>query len=148
VTSRPNAASGRSALAVHLELSHGRHGATASVAFHDTESGTLACVAVRGWIEAVAARRWIEVLEDLARRGVTHLEIEASGVRHADLARVGQVLGALDRLEARGVTWSIRGLSVHLRDRFLIAGWDPRHDAASPRRALARVHGTAGGWAP
>jgi len=51
VTSRPTAASGRSALAVHLELSHGRHGASASVAFHDTESGTLACVAVRGWIE-------------------------------------------------------------------------------------------------
>lgn len=146
MTGRPATAPPRSALEVHLELSSGRHGASASVGFHDGAAGTLARIELRGWIDAVAARRCIAVLEDLARRGVVHLEIDASGVRHVDAGRVRDLLLALEALAAAGVAWSLRGLSPHVRDRFLVAGWDPGHEVAAP--VPARAHGTSGGWAP
>ena len=142
---RREAAAPRSALAIHLELSHGPHGAGCRVEFHDAAEGTLALVAVRGWIESVAFARLVSVLEDLAQRGVARLVLEGSCIRHVDYGRVRRLVGVLAGLEARGVRCAVCGLSRHVRDLFELAGAGG-HDGFDDATLAATVR-AAGEWA-
>jgi anti-anti-sigma regulatory factor len=133
----------RTALAVDLELSHGRHGAGARIEFHDGADGTLALVRVRGWIESVAQGRLVQILEDLAGRGVTRLALDCSQLRHIDYRLVGALVETLAHLEPPSIDYAVCGLSPHLRDLFRIAGCEPaRHEFATAESWIAAPHTT------
>jgi anti-anti-sigma regulatory factor len=114
-----------SALAVDLELSHGRHGAAARIEFHDAADGTIAIVRVRGWIDAVALGRLQEILDDLGRRGVARVALDCAQLRHIDYRLVAALIAALSSLESRALGYGWCGLSPHLRDLFRLSGCDP-----------------------
>lgn len=118
-------ASPSGALAVDLELSHGRHGAAARIEFHDGADGTIAIVRVRGWIDSVALSRLQDILEDLARRGVARLALDCSQLRHIDYRLVAGLVATLTHLESGSLAYGWCGLSPHLRDLFRLAGCDP-----------------------
>ncbi|MEK7329887.1 MAG: STAS domain-containing protein [Candidatus Eisenbacteria bacterium] len=125
----------RPALALNLELSHGRPGASARVELHDrvaADAGRspgvsrLARVALRGCIDAVAARRLEQVLDDLASRGVEQVLVDCVELRHIDFRMVPALVAALDRFEARSGGVVLCGLSRYLRDLFRMAGCESR----------------------
>jgi anti-anti-sigma factor len=125
----------RPALALNLELSHGRPGASARVELHDrviAESGQpagisrLARVALRGCIDAVAARRLEQAFDDLASRGIEQVLVDCEELRHIDFRMVPALVAALDRFEARSGGVVMCGLSRYLQDVFRMAGCDTR----------------------
>jgi anti-anti-sigma factor len=125
VTARNAARTERATLALNLELSHGRPGASARVEFHDRAAGRVALFALYGWIDAVAARGLDRALDDIASRGVTQLLLDCSHVNHIDYRHVPELVAALARFEARAGGTVVCGLSPYLRDLFRMAGCEP-----------------------
>jgi anti-anti-sigma factor len=135
MTVHPDAHLARPVLALNLELSHGRPGASARVELHDrvaADAGRpggvsrLARVALRGCIDAVAARRLEQALDDLALRGVEQVLVDCVELRHIDFRMVPALVAALDRFEARSGGVVLCGLSRYLRDLFRMAGCESR----------------------
>ncbi|HEY3216731.1 MAG TPA: STAS domain-containing protein [Candidatus Eisenbacteria bacterium] len=121
----------RRTLALNLELSHGRHGASARVELQERPEATagarrIARVTLRGWIDAVAERRLEQALDDLAARGVDQVLLDCAELRHIDYRLAPGLVTALERFEARAAGIVVCGLSRHLRDLFRLAGCEPR----------------------
>jgi anti-anti-sigma factor len=114
------------AVAVNLELGHGRSGASARVEFHDRPAGRLALVALRGRLDAPAVTRLVSALEDLAAERVAQLLLDCSALAHIDYRHVPELVAALTRFEACSGTFVVCGLSPYLRDVFRLAGCEPR----------------------
>jgi anti-anti-sigma regulatory factor len=135
---RPQGLDPRSALAINLELSHGRHGASARVELHESREGALACVTVRGWIERVALARLLVTLGDLRARRVSRLILDCSQLRHIEYSLVPALIHSLEDGESRPGAYCVCGLSRHLRDLFRLAGCEPsRHCWPSADELLA-----------
>ena len=133
----------RPALALNLDLSHGRPWASARVELHDRparqpggpdaepESGRtggsrIARVSLRGCIDAIAAQRLGRALDELALRDVDHVLLDCAELRHIDFRRVTGLVEALIRLDARSGGVVVCGLSRYLRDLFRLAGHESR----------------------
>ena len=124
----------RPVLALSLELSHGRPGASARVEIHDTvgdpaagHPGTrIARVALAGCIDATAAQRLRSTLDDLALRGVEDVLVDCEDLRHVDFRLVPGLVDSLERFEAHSGGVVMCGLSRYLRDVFRLAGCDSR----------------------
>ena len=121
----------RLTLALNLELSYGRHGASARVELQERPHARpgarrVARVTLRGWIDAAAERRLEQALEDLAARGVDQVLLDCAELRHIDYRVAPGLVGALERFEARTAGIVVCGLSRHLRDLFRLAGCEPR----------------------
>ena len=118
----------RPALALNLDLSHGRPGASARVELHDRPGGAsrIARVSLRGCIDAVAAVRLGRALEDLALRDVDQVLLDCAQLRHIDFRRVTALVDTLVRLDSRSGGVVVCGLSRYLRDLFRLAGHESR----------------------
>jgi len=125
----------RPVLALNLELSHGRPGASARVELHDRVAAAsagpsgvsrIARVALRGCIDGVATRRLSQALDDLALRDVEQVVVDCAELRHIDFRLVPSLVAALDRFEARAGGVVLCGLSRYLRDLFRLAGCESR----------------------
>jgi anti-sigma B factor antagonist len=146
----------RPALALNLELSHGRHGAAARVEIHERPDAPgarrIALVSLRGWIDRIAQERLERALEDLAARCVDRVLLDCAQLRHIDHATAPVLVDALARFEARAGGVVVCGLSRHLRDLFRLAGCDSRlrfWPSASELLELATApSGTGGESAP
>ena len=130
----PDAVAARPALALNVELSHGRPGASARVELHERAAGDggrplgasrLARVALRGCIDAVATRRLARLLDDLVARGAEHVLVDCAELRHIDFRMVPALVAAFEAIEARSGGVVLRGLSRYLRDVFRMAGCEP-----------------------
>ncbi len=115
---------GRRAIALNLDLAHGRHGATARLELHDRAGARVALLALRGWLDDIAVRRLEEALEDIAARGAGQLLLDCSQLRHIDYRMVPSLVAALERFESRAGGYVLCGLSHYLRDLFRLAGCD------------------------
>lgn len=148
MTVHPTAPGVRPALALNLDLSHGRPGASARVELIDRPASALrpssriARVTLRGDIDAVAGVRLGRALEDLALRDVDQVLLDCALVRHIDFRCVTALVDALVRLDSRSGGVVLCGLSRYLRDLFRLAGheshlrcWSSADDLleASPR---------------
>lgn len=131
MTVHPAALGVRPALALNLDLSHGRPGASARVELHDRPAGVaggsrIARVSLRGDIDAIAAQRLGRALEDLALRDVDHVLLDCAQLRHIDFRRVSALVETLIRLDSRSAGVVVCGLSRYLRDLFRLAGHESR----------------------
>lgn len=118
-------------LALDLELSHGRHGASARLELHDRPDSPpgarrLAWVALRGWLDRAAVSRLGGALDDLATRGVDQVLLDCSQLRHIEYRLTGELVGRLERFEVRTGGVVVCGLSRHLRDLFRLSGCEAR----------------------
>lgn len=128
----------RVTLAINLELSHGRHGASARVELHEWADRVVALVSVRGWIDSVALRRLGKTIDDLVARGVSRLVLDCSQLRHIEFRFIPSLMKSLTRFE-RGSA-RVCGLTRHLRDLFRLAGSEPGlHGGPSAAELLASV---------
>ncbi len=116
----------RIALALNLELSAGRHGASARVELRERPIGRVVLLALEGWLDRVAVTRLGRTLDDLAARGVEHLLLDVAQVRHIDYRTVPALVEALTRFETRAGGFVVCGLSPYLRDLFRLAGCEAR----------------------
>ncbi len=128
----------RPALALNLDLSHGKPGASARVELHDRPArpagpaagrggaSRIARVSLHGCIDAVAAVRLGQVLEDLALRDVDQVLLDCAQLRHIDFRRVTALVDTLVRLDSRSGGVVVCGLSRYLRDLFRLAGHEGR----------------------
>lgn len=114
----------RRAVALNLDLAHGRHGATARLELHERAGARVALLALRGWLDDIAVRRLEEALDDIASRGATQLLLDCSQLRHIDYRLVPALVAALERFETRAGGFVLCGLSHYLRDLFRLAGCD------------------------
>ena len=114
----------RRAVALNLDLAHGRHGATARLELHERAGARVALLALRGWLDDIAVRRLEEALDDIASRGATQLLLDCSQLRHIDYRLVPGLVAALERFEIRAGGFVLCGLSHYLRDLFRLAGCD------------------------
>jgi len=135
----------RPVLALNLELSEGRPGASARVELHDRPAAIghaaarVARVALRGCIDATAARRLERALDDLAMRDVDRVLIDCTELRHVDFRELPSLLEALDRFEAHSGMIALCGLSRYLRDLFRLVGGRSRVEFPA---SAADLHGT------
>jgi len=111
------------AVALNLELSHGRHGASARIEIHEKASGRVALLALRGWLDGAAMSHLGRTLDDLALQGVGHLLLDCSQLDHIDYRMVPSLVERLERFESRS-SLVVCGLSHYLRDLFRLAGCD------------------------
>ena len=125
----------RPALALNVELSHGRPGASARVELHDGAAATgghaagaprVARVALRGCIDSVAARRLSRLLDDLMVRGAEQVLVDCVELRHIDFRMVPALMATFDRFDASADGVVLCGLSRYLRDLFRMAGCESR----------------------
>lgn len=121
----------RHTLAMNLELSHGKHGASARVEVHERPAAShgphrIALIALRGWLDRPAARRLELTLDDLVARGVDQVLLDCAELRHLDYRVAPALVDALERFEVRAGGFVVCGLSRHLRDLFRMAGCEPR----------------------
>jgi len=116
----------RLALALNLELSGGRHGASARIELHERPSGRLALIALRGWIDRGAVQRLDRTLSDLAASGADQLLLDCSQLSHIDYRLVPLLVDSLARFETHAGGFVVCGLSHYLRDLFRLAGCEPR----------------------
>ena len=114
----------RHAVALNLDLAHGRHGATARLELYDRTGERVALLALRGWLDDVAVRRLEETLDGVAARGASQLLLDCSQLRHIDYRLVPALLAALERYESHAGGFVLCGLSHYLRDLFRLAGCD------------------------
>ena len=114
----------RRALALNLELTHGRHGATARLELLERGGNRVALLALRGWLDSVATQRLESALDDLAERGASQLIIDCSQLRHVDYRLLPSLVASLERFESHAGSFVICGLSHYLRDLFRLAGCD------------------------
>src|SRR5690349_16687239 len=105
------------AVALNLELSHGRHGASARIEIHEKASGRVALLALRGWLDGAAMSHLGRTLDDLALQGVGHLLLDCSQLDHIDYRMVPSLVERLERFESRS-SLVVCGLSHYLRDLF------------------------------
>lgn len=133
MTVHPEAPPVRPALALHLDLSHGRPGASARVELFErggeggAAGGTrIARVSLRGCVDGVAAARLEQALEDLALRDLDQVLLDCAELRHVDFRRLPGLVEALLRLDARSGGVVLCGVSRYLRDLFRLAGCDRR----------------------
>lgn len=117
---------GRAALAVNLELSHGAHGASARLEWHERLGRRIALLQLLGWIDRAALLRLERTLENLTERGAGDLVLDCSRLRHIDYRLVPALVDALTRYEHRAGGLAVCGLSVYLRDLFRLGGCEPR----------------------
>jgi anti-anti-sigma factor len=116
---------GRAAsVALNLELSHGRHGASARIEIHERASERVALLALRGWLDGTAVSRLGHTLDDLALQGVGHVLLDCSRLDHIDYRMVPALVERLVRFESRIGSLIVCGLSHYLRDLFRLAGCD------------------------
>lgn len=111
----------RHAVALNVDLAHGRHGATARLELYDRG---VALLALRGWLDDVAVRRLEETLDGVAARGASQLLLDCSQLRHIDYRLVPALIAALERYESHAGGFVLCGLSHYLRDLFRLAGCD------------------------
>ena len=123
---RTEAQNERAVLALNLELTRRRPGASARVELHEKRSGRVALIALRGWLDVRAVRRLVATLDDLAAREHAQLLLDCAGVRHIDYRQVPALVDALQRFETHAGAFVICGLSPYLRDLFRLAGCEPR----------------------
>ena len=121
----------RLALALNVELGHGRHGASARVELHERPPDgpaprRIARVALHGWIDRAAERRLESTLDDLATRGVDQVLLDCARLRHLDYRSAPALVDAVERFESRAGGVVVCGLSRHLRDLFRLAGCESR----------------------
>lgn len=114
----------RSAVALNLDLAHGRHGATARLELHERSGRRVALLALRGWLDDIAVRRLEEALDDITARGASQLLLDCSQLRHIDYRLVPSLVAALERFESHAGGFVLCGLSHYLRDLFRLAGCD------------------------
>jgi anti-anti-sigma regulatory factor len=115
-------------LAINLELSPGRSGASARVELHLGEAGAAAVVRVRGRLEENALRRLAQTLEDLGARGVRQLLLDCSELRDISRETVSSLIGALARFESVTGPIDVCGLPPRLRDHFRsVEHWNGLH---------------------
>ena len=142
MTVHPAALGLRPSLALNLDLSHGKPGASARVELHDRPArpaglpggpdagrggaSRIALVSLRGCIDAVAAVRLGRALEDLALRDVDQVLLDCAQLRHIDFRRVTGLVDTLVRLDSRSGGVVVCGLSRYLRDLFRLAGHEGR----------------------
>jgi len=113
----PGAQAVRPSLALNLDLSHGRPGASARVEVYErattaglpgpgVRAARVARLSLRGCIDEVAAGRLERALEDLALRDLDQVLLDCADLRHIDFRRLPELVEALSRLDARsgGVT--------------------------------------------
>jgi hypothetical protein len=131
MTTPSGANAGRPALALNLELSHGRPGASARVELHDrpaTDAGGMestirrAHVSLHGCVDGVATTRIARLLDDLNSRGAAEVILDCADLRHIDFREVPDLVAAADRFEAHGGCITFQGLSRYLIDLFRLAG--------------------------
>lgn len=132
-------------VAMNLEFTRGRHGASARVELHERPAGRLAVLALRGWIDLSAERRVEQTLDDLVSRGVTKLIVDVSQLRHLDYRLVPRLVASLARFESRAGAVAVCGLSRYLRDLFRLSGalpqlacWPSADDVLPAERGSAR----------
>ena len=113
-------------MALNLELSGGRHSASARIELRERPAGRVVLFALRGWLDRVAVVRLGRTLDDLAARGVEQLLLDCSQVRHIDYRAVPVLVEALARFETRAGGSVVCGLSPYLRDLFRLAGCEAR----------------------
>ena len=116
----------RAPLAFNLELSHGAHGASARLEWHERAGRRIALLQLSGWIDRAALDRLERALENLAERGGGDLVLDGSRLRHIDYRLVPALVNALTRYESRAGSLAVCGLSVYLRDLFRLGGCEPR----------------------
>ncbi len=109
-----------------MQLSPGRHGASARIELRSRAAGRLALFSLRGSLDAGAVARLRRVLDDLAGRGLEQLLLDCSEVRHIDYRAVPALAGALAHFESRAGGFVVCGLSSYLRDLFRLAGCEAR----------------------
>jgi anti-anti-sigma factor len=126
MVARPDRDEDRIVLALNLELSHGRPGASARLELRDRPGGRVVLFELRGWLDRVAVLRLGRTLDDLGERGIEQLLLDCSQVRHIDYRAVPALVEALGRFESRAGGFVICGLSAYLRDLFRLAGCEPR----------------------
>ncbi|MEO5618825.1 MAG: STAS domain-containing protein [Candidatus Eisenbacteria bacterium] len=114
----------RRAVALNLDLAHGRHGASARLELHDRGGMRVALLSLRGWLDDIAVRRLEEALEDISERGASQLLLDCSQLRHIDYRMVPSLVTALERFETHAGGFVLCGLSQYLRDLFRLAGCD------------------------
>ena len=119
------------ALGLQLELSHGRHGASARLDLYDRPEGRpgarrIARLALRGWIDRAALTRLSRTLDDMASRGVDQLLLDCAELRHIDYRMTSELVDRLERFESQAGGVVVCGLSRHLRDLFRLAGCEAR----------------------
>ena len=136
-------------MAVNLQFTRGRHGAAARIELHGPRERSFAVLALRGWIDLSAEQAVERTLEDLAARGVAHLVVDCSQLRHIDYRMVPRLVAALGRFERRTGSYLLCGLSHYLRDLFRLAGCDAHLRAwGGGASALAQpTEGPVGGTA-
>jgi anti-anti-sigma factor len=138
----------RHAVALNLDLAHGRHGASARLELHDRTGSRVALLALRGWLDDVAVRRLEETLDGIAARGASQLLLDCSQLRHIDYRLVPALVVALERFESHAGGFVLCGLSHYLRDLFRLAGCDRALRCwPSAEELLAGVIGSGGGSA-
>ena len=117
--------------------------------FADPRERSFAVLALRGWIDLSAEQAVERTLEDLAARGVAHLVVDCSQLRHIDYRMVPRLVAALGRFERRTGSYLLCGLSHYLRDLFRLAGCDAHLRAwGGGASALAQpTEGPVGGTA-
>ncbi len=126
MVARPGRDGDRIALALNLELSGGRHGASARLELRHRPAGRLVHFALRGWLDRAAVTRVGRTLDDLGERGIEQLLLDLAQVRHIDYRTVPALVEALARFESRAGGFVVCGLSPYLRDLFRMAGCESR----------------------
>jgi anti-anti-sigma factor len=122
MVARPERDEQRIVLALNLQLSAGRHGASARIELRNRPTGRVVHFALRGWIDRAAVLRLRRTLEELGERGVEQLLLDCSEVCHIDYRTVPALVEALTRFESRAGGVVVCGLSSYLRDLFRLAG--------------------------
>jgi anti-anti-sigma factor len=126
MVARPQRDEDRIAMALNLELSGGRHGASARIELRERPAGRVVLFALRGWLGRTAVLRLGRTLDDLGERGIEQLLLDCSQVRHIDYRTVPVLVEALTRFESRAGGTVVCGLSAYLRDLFRLAGCEAR----------------------
>jgi hypothetical protein len=122
----------RLALAINLELSHGRHGAAARVEVLDRGGRRVARLGLSGWVEGVAMSRLERTVSELSERAPDGLILDCSRVRDVDHHSLPRLVRALAPFAERRDGLEVLGLTQRLRERFL---WT--QDAARAARAAS-----------
>ena len=116
----------RPVLVLNLEFSHGPAAASARIEFLDRAGGRVAWLALRGTLDQDSEPALERALEDLGRRAVSQLVVDASELHHLDFRFAARFAGALERFESRVGSVVVCGLSRYLRDILRASGCEPR----------------------
>lgn len=134
-------AGGRASLVMHEHLSHGRHGATAVIEFHDRAPERVARCALAGWLDPIAFGRLRPRFDDLARRGVRRLILDLTSLQHVDYRLVPALADLVADFESRSGSVAVCGVSPYLRDIFRLSGADTRLRCWDTADALFEAQG-------